>query len=164
MTARRAVPSGPPAVDGDVAGFILLDLVLAMAILAAIAALAWPLLPRSTSPARLTAYAEEVGSMLAESRIAAARRATRIETRIDPRARLVAEGARGRIVRLPPDVIVDAVTTDACMEENGVVVLGFATDGRSCGLKLSLSLPRHRAIVEVDWLTGGVTVRGGGRG
>lgn len=135
-----------------------------MAVMAAIAALVWPLAVPSTSPARLAALAEEAGLLLAEDRITAARSGRPVVTRIDPVARVVVAGSRGRVLRLPRDVDVDAVTTAACSGDDGSVALSFAPDGRSCGLRLVLSRRQHRAGVEVDWLTGAVGVTGGGRG
>lgn len=144
-------------------GIVLLDVVLAMAVLAMVAALVWPMMRPSTSPSRQRAYAEEIATLMRADRLAARRIGSPVATRIDLARRVVVSGARGRTLRLPRDVDLEAVSTAACGRDGDVVEVRFAADGRSCGLRLALSTGSRRQSIEVDWLTGAVDVTGGRR-
>jgi Tfp pilus assembly protein FimT len=146
-------------------GVVLLDVVLALAIVLMAARIAWPLLPTTTSPARLTAWSHEVAALIEFDRVTAARRGRPVVTRIDVRDRRFVGGANGQVVKLPRDVTLDIVTTADCTLDGDRFALGFAPDGRSCGMAAALRGPAGVAVqVTVNWLTGLVEVTGGVRG
>ena len=62
------------------AGFTLLEVVCVLAIIALLAAVILPALPRGTSYARLEAYAIETATLLKQDRYAAIRRRARVAT------------------------------------------------------------------------------------
>ena len=64
------------------AGFTLLEVVCVVAIVALLAAVILPALPRGTSYARLEAYAIETATLLKQDRYAAMRRRARVATEI----------------------------------------------------------------------------------
>jgi general secretion pathway protein H len=146
-------------------GIVLLDVVLALAILLLSARIVWPVLPVNTSPARLVAWAEQIAALIETDRVTAARLGRTITTRIDVRQKRFVGGARGRAVKLPRDVGLDVVTNADCTVDHGSFALGFAADGRSCGLSAVLVAPAGTTVtVSVNWLTGLVEVVGGRRG
>src|SRR5262245_46460061 len=90
-------------------GFTLLELVCVIAILAILAAITMPLLPRGTSKARLESYALATAALLKVDRDAALRRQIEVITDVNAIARLVRSGATGRVVQVPDDVAFDAL-------------------------------------------------------
>ena len=164
-TRDRSAEAGAAGANERRRGIVLLDIVLTLAVLLLSVRVVWPLLQVSTSPARLTAWSHEIAALIEADRVAAARRGRLVETRIDVRDRLFLGGARGQAVKLPRDVVLDVVTTADCSLAADRFAIGFAPDGRSCGLTLSLRIASgYSTRVSVNWLTGLVDVTGGGRG
>ena len=146
-------------------GIVLLDVVLALAMLLMPARIVWPILPMNTSPARLVAWAEEIAALIETDRVSAARLGRTVTTRIDVRQKRFVGGAQGRTVKLPRDVGLDVVTNADCTVDPERFALGFAADGRSCGLSAVLVSPAGTKVkVSVNWLTGLVEGVGGRRG
>lgn len=164
---RRSAEAGEASIEtrrGE-RGVVLLDIVLTLAVLLLSVRIVWPLLPSRTSPARLIAWATEIAALIETDRISAARLGRSVATRIDVPRRVFVGGARGRVVKLPADVGLEVVTTEECTVEGDRFALGFAPDGRSCGLTMTLKAPAGpTALVTVNWLTGLVEVTGGARG
>src|ERR1041385_4700547 len=77
------------------AGFTLLEMVCVLAIVAILAAIVIPALPRGTSRARLESYAVETAAMLKAARNAAIRNRTLIVTVVDTPLRVIRSGATG---------------------------------------------------------------------
>ena len=96
------------------AGFTLIEIVCVLAIIALIAALVLPAIPRATSRARLEAYALEAAALLTADRDAAIRRRTEISTALDAGARAIRSGAGAGRIQLPRDVAFDALLAQTC--------------------------------------------------
>lgn len=161
--AGSSTPS-PGGGEGE-RGVVLLDIVLTLAVLLLSVRIVWPILPMNTSPARLGAWAQEIAALIETDRVSAARLGQVVTTRIDVRARSFVGGARGRLLKLPRDVRLDVATTDDCTVDGDRFALGFAPDGRSCGLTATITAPAGVSMrVSVNWLTGLVEVSGGRRG
>src|SRR5262249_43980115 len=101
------------------AGFTLLEIVCVVAIIALLAAVILPALPRGTSFARLEAYAIETATLLKQDRYAAMRRRARVATEISATARTFRSGVTGRAVQLPNDIAVEALLARPCAERAG---------------------------------------------
>ena len=145
------------------AGFTLLEVVCALAILAALAAVVAPALPRGTSRPQLEGYALAMAAILKSDRNAAVRNRTTVATRIEESARLIRSGATGRSVQLPNDVALSALLPARCGTA-GAGTLGttaavrFLASGMSCGASLKLSRQGVGYEIRVNWLTGGVDI------
>src|SRR6516165_10138294 len=90
-------------------GFTLLEMVCVIAIVAMLAAVLLPFVPRDTSRARLQAYALEAASLLKADRNEAIRRGVDVSTLVDAPSRAIRSGATGQLVRIPDDVRFDAL-------------------------------------------------------
>jgi len=136
----------------------LLEVVCVVAIVAILAAIVVPALPRGTSRARLESFAIEAAAMLKADRDAAIRNRVQVATEIDAPLRLVRSGATGRVIRMPADVRFDALLAARCNNRPAGPTIRFFASGMSCGGTLALTRLGVGYQVRVNWLTGGVEV------
>jgi general secretion pathway protein H len=139
-------------------GFTLLEMVCTLAIIALLAALVLPAIPRETSSARLGAYALEIAALLTADRNAAIRRRFAVATSVSAATRTIQSGEGALIVHLPDDVAFDALLADRCYGHAAGANINFFASGMSCGGALKLSRPGVAYQIRVNWLTGGVEV------
>ena len=129
-----------------------------MAIVAIVAAVLLPAIPRGTSRASLQAYSLEIAALLNNDRNAAVRRRIEINTTIDVEGRAVRSASSDRIVRLPGDVRFEALLAERCNGRPAGPTISFFETGMSCGGVLALLRPGTGYEIRVNWLTGGVEV------
>lgn len=136
----------------------MIEIVAVLAIIALLAAIILPSIPRATSRARLEAYAVDVASLITGDRSAAIYRRAQVRTLIDAPSRIVMSGATGRQLRLPNDVVVNAILASRCGDRPAGGAVIFFASGMSCGGVIALMRPGAGYQVRVNWLTGGVEV------
>jgi general secretion pathway protein H len=139
-------------------GVVLLEIVCVLAIIALLAAIILPAMPRATSRARLEAYAIDVAALITQDRTAAVRQRTQVATQVYAPQRLIVSGATGRQLRMPDDVAVDALLAARCGDRPAGLTIRFFPTGTSCGGVVALSRPGTSFQVRVNWLTGGVEI------
>jgi general secretion pathway protein H len=139
-------------------GFTLLEAVCVVAIIAILAAVLLPKIPRATSRPRLEAYALEAASLLKTDRSAAVRRHVQVATDINATLRVVRSGATGRVVQVPNDVVFDAILPERCNQRPAFSTISFFASGMSCGGAIALTRFGVGYEVRVNWLTGGIEV------
>jgi general secretion pathway protein H len=140
------------------AGFTLVEVVCALAIIALLAALVLPAIPRATSRARLEAYALEAATLLSADRNAAIRRRSEVATVLDAGARSIHSGAGADRIQLPSDVAFDALLAQTCNGRKAGATIEFFPNGMSCGGTIELRRGDAGFQVRVNWLTGGAEV------
>ena len=136
-------------------GFTLIEVICVLAIVALIASLALPAIPRTTSRARLEAYAIEVAALLTADRNAAIRRHTTIATSLDSVARTIRSGSSADRIQLPRDVAFDALLARTCNGRSAGATIVFFPGGMSCGGTIDLRRGDVGFQIRVNWLTGG---------
>jgi general secretion pathway protein H len=160
--AREQRPISRAGRPGDGAGredgFTLLEVVCVVAIIATLAAVLLPRIPLGTSRPRLEAYAIETASLLKADRNAAIRRRIQIATEVTAMSRLVRSGATGQVVRVPDDVVFQAILPQHCNQRPARSTISFFASGMSCGGAVVLTRHGVGYEVRVNWLTGGVEV------
>jgi general secretion pathway protein H len=139
-------------------GFALIEIVCVLAIVGLLAAIVLPAIPRATSGTRLEAYALEAAALLKADRNAARRTGRPMATQISASTRLIRSGATGRIVRLPPDVTLNAMLAAKCANQARGSTIDFYPSGMSCGGVIALAGPSMKYEVRVNWLTGGIEI------
>src|SRR6266699_3053246 len=95
--------------DGKERGFTLLEMVCVLALIALMAAVLLPFIPRTTSRSRLQAYALQTATLLKADRDAAISRNISVATLVDAGGRAIRSGASRAAIRIPDDVRFDAV-------------------------------------------------------
>ena len=143
---------------GPEAGFTLLEMVCALAIVGLLAAVLLPAIPRQTSRARLEAYAIETAALLKADRNAAIRRRLDVTTQVDAPSRSLRSGASGQIVRVPEDVRFETLLPRNCDNRPVVASISFFASGMSCGGVIVLARLDAGYEIRVNWLTGRIEV------
>jgi general secretion pathway protein H len=151
-------PAGPNDTSSAEDGFTLLEVVCVVAIIAMLAAIILPAIPRGTSQARLEAYAIETATLLKSDRDAAVRRRIEVATEVSALSRAVRSGATGRVLRVPGDVVFEALLASRCNQRAAGTTINFFGSGMSCGGTIALTRRGSGFQVRVNWLTGGVEV------
>lgn len=146
-------------IDSGDAGFTLIEVVCALAILAITAAIVLPRFPRGTSMSRLEAYALSTATALRADRDAAIRRRDVVGTTVDTKSRVVRAGASNRTVQIPADVDMDVLLPSRCSRVGAVSAVVFFPTGMSCGGVITLTRGGVGFEVRVNWLVGGVNVQ-----
>ena len=139
-------------------GFALIEIICVLAVIGLVAALILPAIPRATSRARLEGYAVETAAILKADRNAAQQRGAPVATQVSAEVRTIRSGATGRMVRLPQDVVVDALLANTCAGRQAGNTIDFFPSGLSCGGVVALVRPGMRFEIRVNWLTGGVEI------
>jgi len=139
-------------------GFTLLEMVCVIALVAMVAAVLLPLVPRNTSRARLQGYAIEAASLLKADRNVAIRRGTEVSTLVDATSRAIRSGATAQLIRIPDDVRFEALLPQSCRQRAVPSTVSFFADGMSCGGAIALTRLDSSYEIRVNWLTGRVEV------
>jgi general secretion pathway protein H len=140
------------------AGFTLIEVVCVLAIVALLAGLILPAIPRGTSRARLESYALETAAILTADRNAAMRRRVRTSTWLDATTHTIRSGVSARVLQLPADVAFDALLARQCDGRAAGTTIDFFPAGTSCGGTIGLARVGAGFQVRVNWFTGGVEV------
>jgi len=140
------------------AGFTLLEMVCAIALIAILAAVLLPIAPRHTSRARLQAYALETATLLKSDRNAAIRARADVSTLVDAPSRAIRSGATSQTIRIPDDVRFDALLPQTCQRRAVLSTISFFADGMSCGGTIALARLDIAYEIRVNWLTGRIEI------
>lgn len=139
-------------------GFTLLEMVCVIALVAMLAAVLLPFLPRHTSRARLQAYALQAANLLKADRNAAISRGINVSTLVDARSRAIRSGASADLIRIPDDMRFDALLPESCRHRAALSTISFFADGTSCGGTIALTRLDASYEIRVNWLTGRIEI------
>jgi general secretion pathway protein H len=139
-------------------GFTLLETICVLAVIAMLAAIVLPAIPRATSRAALEAYALKTAALLKSDRNAAVRNGSTVQTELSQLSGTIRSGASGRVVQLPADVTFNAILANQCGGHASGAAIEFLPSGMSCGGTIFLSRPGAGFEIRITWLTGGVEV------
>jgi len=142
-------------------GYVLIEIVCVLAIIALLAAVILPAIPRATGRTGLERYAVATASLLEGDRVAALRGRMRIATIVDAETRTIRSGASDGTVQLPDDVRLDAMLPTHCYDRPTGTTIDFFPSGMSCGGVLALTHGGAEYEIRVNWLTGAVDVLAG---
>lgn len=154
----RRIDAAADSATNPQRGIVLLDLVLAMAVMAFVALLLIPALPIGTSPARQGAYALQVAALLKTDRTAAARSGHEMATQVNVGARTIVSGATKQSLELPADLTLNVIASNICTAGDGRFNIAFAPDGRSCGAVIRIGKGSRDWRIRINWLTGYIDV------
>ena len=136
----------------------MLEMVCVLAAVALLAAICLPRLAPATSQARLEAYAYEVAALLKADRNAAVARGSAVAAVVDAPGRRIKSGSGLRPIRIPDDVVFDALLPERCNGRPALSTISFLPTGMSCGGTLRLTRADTGFDVRVNWLTWDVDI------
>jgi general secretion pathway protein H len=139
-------------------GFTLLEMLLVMVLVAAIAVMAAGAMTGGFDRLRLDATAKEIASELRHARARALATGTPQHFVIDPRAKAW-RSAEDRDGEIPSNLGVTFTGAREVQPAAGVGAIVFFGDGASTGGRVQLSYGRAARNVDVAWLTGEITLR-----
>ncbi len=136
----------------------MLEMVCVLALVAMMAAVLLPFVPRHTTRSRLQGYALQTAALLKADRTAAIRRGVDVATLVDAGGRQIRSGASADMIRIPDDVRVDALLPRTCDRREALSTISFFANGMSCGGAITLSRLDVGYEVRVNWLTGRIEI------
>ena len=139
-------------------GFTLLEMVGVLALIAMMAAVLLPLIPRHTSRSRLQAYALQTAALLKADRNTAIRRGVDVATLVDATGRSIRSGATADMVQIPDDVRFEALLPQTCSRRQALSTISFFASGMSCGGVIALTRLDAGYEICVNWLTGRIEI------
>lgn len=141
-----------------VRGFTLVELLVVVVIMGLAYALAAPALGSGTAGAQLKAGARQLAAGLRKARSEALTKQTETTVTIDLSARGFQVSGDPRVHRLPKAADVALYTARSEQVADAVGAIRFYPDGGSTGGRVSLSTRDRRYEIDVNWLTGKVTI------
>jgi type II secretion system protein H len=138
---------------GNEEGFTLVELLVALAIVALVAALAFPGIQASSRSQNAETISREIVSRLRVSRTMAIARASPQSVVIAPDARQI-RFPDGSLLGIPQEVELTIVTGQVTVLAESEAVLAFLPNGSATGAELFLKDAASEVKIEVNWLTG----------
>ncbi|MEO5326522.1 prepilin-type N-terminal cleavage/methylation domain-containing protein [Mesorhizobium sp. CC13] len=137
----------------DAAGFTLLEMVVALLILALVATAALPALQTRSRAPSIDAISRELVARFQMTRTLAITRASEQRVSLVPAKNQVRFGD-GSTIEIPQGVEMTVVTGKTTILAGQEAVLTFLPNGSTSGLDLYLRRDRERLRISVNWLSG----------
>ena len=160
MIARRPAraPTAPP--DDPRAGYVLVEVVAALAVTLMLVFFAYPRVGGGTTPSRFLALVADAASLLRDARTTALGGKAPVAATFDAARRRLRAGAES--VDLPPDVGFEFVAGGNCPKDGARSGIVFRVDGTNCGGVLRFARQDRVVRIRVNWADGHVDVAQGG--
>ena len=155
-TASR--PSVRPAPGHPATGFSLIELIVVLAIAGLIMAVTPPLLSSAMPGLQLKSTARQVAAGLRFARTRAVAQRTEAVLTLDLEARSVTISGREGALSIPDDLDVELVSAVSELEDESLGHIRFFPDGTSTGGRITLGYRGNGYDLDVDWLTGRVSI------
>jgi general secretion pathway protein H len=154
----RLTPAGRAPRPVGPAGFTLLELLVVMVILSLLLTTVPPLLSKAIPGAELRGAARELVAGLRQARGQAIASGRDVALALDLEARWFRVEGAARKRPLPAAIGLRLTTAESALEDRARGRIRFYPDGSSSGGRITLAGAGQRRVVEVDWLTGRVTL------
>lgn len=152
-THRSGAPAGRFA-----RGVTLLELLVVLMIMALVAGLMMPMFGPGVSTAELKTAAREVAAGLRLARTEAVAKRREALVTLDLAQRTFRVDGEQRVHPLPRNIELKLFTAQADLVSESVGAIRFFPDGGSTGGRVTLAAGERKFDVDVDWLTGRVTI------
>ncbi|MBF0218866.1 MAG: GspH/FimT family pseudopilin [Gammaproteobacteria bacterium] len=142
-------------------GFTLIELLLVLTIAAAMLAITPPLISAALPGVELTSAAREVAASLRYARSRAITEAAATTWQLDLQAKSYQLAGSSRQQTLPATVNLELVTALSLAANPRQGAVRFYADGSSSGGRLTLSGSDRHFLIDIDWLSGRITLTEG---
>ncbi len=139
-------------------GFTLLELVVVLAIAGFIMTVTPPLLSKAMPGLQLKSSARELAAGMRYARDRAVSGRAEMVLSVDLEQRTVTVTGRARPIRISDDLDVAMVTAQSEVEDDQRGNIRFYPDGSSTGGRITVSHGRKGYDIDLDWLTGRVSI------
>jgi general secretion pathway protein H len=139
-------------------GFTLLELIVVIALVALAYTLASQSFGGGFLGAELKGAARDVAAGLREARSVALSQRKETALALDLEKRTFTLGSEGQVHRLPEKLELKLYTAQSEVSSDKTGAIRFYPDGSSTGGRVTLSARERKFLVDVDWLTGRVTI------
>jgi general secretion pathway protein H len=144
--------------DQSAHGFTLLEMMLVLVVAALLAAVAVPNMQPAIATMQLKTAAQDIASALRHTRGQALSQGKEAEFVLNVNRHFYRVAGRRKPYALPESVKLSLFTADFLMDEGqGSIV--FYPDGSASGGRVTLEGAGKKRLVDVNWLTGNITVR-----
>ena len=140
-------------------GFTLIELLVVLAVLTLVIAVAAPFFANALPGIELKGAARDVAAGLRSARGQAVRNNREAAFTLDVAARRFAVSGRDQVRELPDELDISFVTARSERLDETTGVIRFFPDGSSTGGRVSLARGARKYHVDVDWLTGRISIR-----
>lgn len=138
-------------------GITLLELLVVLVLMSALLALVPPLFDRGLSSTKLSAVAREMMAAMRYARSTAVSRRQPVSFTLDLEQHQFQVDGR-RAVVLPDTLQLELVTGQSELRGHGAGAITFYADGSASGGSLTLAADSRQLRLDVDWLSGRVTL------
>ena len=138
------------------AGYLLVEVVAAMAVTIMLITFAFPSVPNGTTPSRLLGLITASVSLLREARTEALAQGKPTAATFDSVSRTLRAGSQ--IVGIPPDVDFSLVAGGNCPADDTRAQILFRADGTNCGGVLRFAKGRRILRARINWVDGRIDV------
>lgn len=140
-------------------GFSLIEIIVALAIAAAVAAVITPRFSSAIRTAEIKAAARETAAIMNTARVHAVGAAGETSLLINIDDHTISLGDSEILYRYPKKLALTVTAAESEQISEGIVGIRFFADGSSTGGRVELSYPgKGSYIVDVDWLTGATRI------
>ena len=139
-------------------GFTLIELIVVLAIAGLIMAVTPPLLSKAMPGLQLKSTARQLAAGLRFARGHAVTRRTEAALTLDLEARTATIDGRKGTLSIPEDLDLELVSTVGELEDENRGRIRFYPDGSSTGGRITLGYKGNGYDLDVDWLTGRVSI------
>jgi general secretion pathway protein H len=144
--------------DRSSAGFTLFEMLLTLALAAGLAVLVTPNFGPVIDAARLKSASRDVASALRHARSLALRQRREIRFTLDIHQHLYNISDKPKIYRLPENSELKLFTADSEIIDQGKGSVRFFPDGSSTGGRVTLMAGERKRLVDINWLTGHISL------
>jgi general secretion pathway protein H len=141
-------------------GFTMLEMIAVLLVIAIVAALSPPLFSSGVSASQHRAAARDVAQMLRLARTEAVAKRTDIgvDFNLEQRTMQMPAASNKRIAKIPEGIDIKLTTTAAETKSETLASVRFYPDGGATGGRVSLKVREREYRVDIDWLTGRVSI------
>jgi general secretion pathway protein H len=138
----------------------MLEIIAVILVIAIVATLSPPLFSSGVSATQHRAAAREVAQMLRYARTEAVAKRTDVAVDFDLEQRTfqVPASALKRVAKIPEGIEINLTTTAAETKNEKQASVRFYPDGGATGGRVTLKVRERSYLVDIDWLTGRVSI------
>jgi len=139
-------------------GFTLFELLVVLVVMSLSLAIALPGISRSISSGDIKGTARQMLSSMRLARSQAIRQRQTVDFYVDVDRRFYKTGKAGDSRHLPKHSKITLYTARSQMQDDGSGYIRFFPDGSATGGRVTLSMGKASQLIDVNWLTGGISV------